>query len=339
MKLLKKITVVIILPLLYVFLFANSVYAVTRTSPLIIDHTNVDQFNSLSSSQIQAAAAKRVYFVHASTGEKISVDGLNRLGTPYDRSKWYWPFYTGTMDPGNGGLIASSKIEVFPDFVSQVSSNYDVFGMKFCYLDWWGQDFTAYKNMMESLETNVNYQNKYFIWATSAVAIHWVEDPQQGSIITEFNQQLRSYARTHNKILYDIADIESHHANGTACFSNIETLCDEYYSNDGSNGHPGEAGSLRLAKAFWVLMGNLTSDTLPTSEVPTNTPHPSVTPPTAPILGDLDNNGVVNMADFTILKANFGNSNCQNIANLVGKTAPCKVNIFDFAVLLANYGK
>ena len=71
---------------------------------------------------------------------------------------------------------------------------------------------------------------------------------------------MRSYAITHDKILMDIADIESHHSNGTSCYSTlnngVEALCDEYTEEDGG-GHLNGLGGQRMAKAMWVLMAQL----------------------------------------------------------------------------------
>ncbi|OGO25517.1 MAG: hypothetical protein A2W33_05790 [Chloroflexi bacterium RBG_16_52_11] len=75
-----------------------------------------------------------------------------------------------------------------------------------------------------------------------------------------FNQQLRAYAIDHNKILMDIADIESHTQDGAPCFDNggqgHEAICDEY-TNEKNAGHLNALGSMRAAKAMWVLMARL----------------------------------------------------------------------------------
>jgi hypothetical protein len=64
------------------------------------------------------------------------------------------------------------------------------------------------------------------------------------------------------------------------------------------------------------------------TKVPTNTP--------IPLASDLNNDGHVNIADYTILIQNFGNTNCGNIADINGD---CKVNVFDYNLLLIDYGK
>jgi hypothetical protein len=71
--------------------------------------------------------------------------------------------------------------------------------------------------------------------------------------MSDFNQQLRAYAKTNNKPLYDIAAIESD--GGSCMVEGYEGMCLKY--NDGGGGHPNKDGSIRLAKGFWWLMARL----------------------------------------------------------------------------------
>ena len=97
-----------------------------------------------------------------------------------------------------------------------------------------------------------------FIWWTMALA-RWSAPHHE-----EFNQQLRTYAITNGKILFDIADIESHLPDGTPCTgvdqnenpNDIEALCDAY-TDEPIGGHLNAQGSLRMSKAMWVLMSIL----------------------------------------------------------------------------------
>jgi hypothetical protein len=160
--------------------------------------------------------------------------------------------------------------------------------MKYGYVDGWNQSANIgrnyYINKMLALESQ--YPGKVFIWTTS---ILW-HDPggacgemfNSCQQIAEFNQQIRAYARAHNKPLYDMADIESHDHNGNPCtIAGYEGLCTEW--NEGGGGHPNIEGSIRLAKGFWWLIANLgaapsrTSVASPTPRS-TATPTPSRTP-------------------------------------------------------------
>jgi hypothetical protein len=100
-----------------------------------------------------------------------------------------------------------------------------------------------------------------------------------GPVATSFNDQMRQYARTRNKFLLDIADIESHDPAGNPCYDNRDGVpytagnASENYPDDGFNfpaicqhytresegGHLGspEVGKIRVAKAFWVIMARI----------------------------------------------------------------------------------
>ncbi|MFA4817206.1 MAG: fibronectin type III domain-containing protein [Parcubacteria group bacterium] len=48
----------------------------------------------------------------------------------------------------------------------------------------------------------------------------------------------------------------------------------------------------------------------------------------------------VNIFDYNLLLSNFGNTVCNNVANIAGnKTGTCAVDIFDYNALLPDFGK
>ena len=156
---------------------------------------------------------------------------------------------------------AIAKTDQWVSVANAQQGNYDVLGMKFCYVDGWNQDFNYYRQAMEQLEQA--YPSKTFIWTTSAL---WSESAAGGGNLPScqniqlFNQQLREYARTNNKVLYDIADIESHDPDGNYCqVEGCEALCNVYSDGQGGGGggHPDVDGSIRLAKGFWWLMSRI----------------------------------------------------------------------------------
>ena len=63
-----------------------------------------------------------------------------------------------------------------------------------------------------------------------------------------------------------------------------------------------------------------------TSTNPTPTPNPS----------DLDNDGDVDILDQTILKNNFGSQSCGTVGDIDGN---CKVDIFDYNILVSSYSR
>ena len=257
---------------------------VTQTG-IVADHSVIAKFSSIPQSAAQAAAAKKLVFLHQSTGSYIDNYGLGCLAGLHDdpenypaecttyannmaankwpwysEANWNWPFWPDyTTD-------AIVKTDEFVSYVSSHTSTYDVFGMKFCYVDGWNQgtnvDEQYYINKMLSLESQ--YPNKVFIWTTSAL---WHEPGDACSLnsnqnynscarISEFNAQVRAYAKAHNKPLYDIADIESHDSNGNSCtVEGYEGMCAQWYADSG--GHPNVVGGIRLAKGFWWLMARL----------------------------------------------------------------------------------
>ncbi len=304
----------------------------------VADHTVVDAFptppNYLPKDQVDSAKAKRALFMHQSTGGYIFGEGLGclagRMGNDpddptecasyrnyspyafnyfkvptvpdneYVADNWLWPIWYNAY----GGPQADSmaKTDQFVTTVQAMGNNFDVIGMKYCYVDGWNQDENVswtspdptrptgyYINKMLDLEAQ--YPNKTFIWATSAL---WYNPGTAcNSIfnscaeIASFNQQVRTYALAHNKPMFDIADIESHDSNGNSCYvmdsSGFphEGLCSQYYGDGG--GHPNKLGNLRLAKGFWWLMANLGSSPNPTpTPTPTGTPNPTATPTPTP---------------------------------------------------------
>jgi hypothetical protein len=249
-----------------------------QTGAIISDDTTIGKFNTIPSSVLSAAAAIKTLFMHQSTGNNIEYMGLECLAglqndesffpqecinraltpySPYDDRNWNWQLWSEPM------ADAIAKTDEWVSVANAQQSNYQVLGMKFCYVDGWNQDFNYYRQKMEQLEQA--YPQKKFIWTTEALWNKSELDSGNAPIdsclnIQDFNQQLRTYARANNKILYDLAAIESHDLNGNLCQSNgCEALCDGYYSGNGGGGggHPDVNGSIRLAKGFWWLMARI----------------------------------------------------------------------------------
>ncbi len=250
-----------------------------QTGAVIADHTVIDRFASIPANVLTAAAAIKTLFMHQSTGNNIRSLGFECLAgvngdpgfyppectiyaenppySPYDNRNWDWPEWSTPM------ADAIAKTDQWVSVVNAQQSNYQVLGMKFCYVDGWNQDFAYYRDHMLELESN--YPNKIFIWSTSVL---WnspggaCQDNGFNSCrnIAEFNQQVRDYAIANHKPLYDLADIESHDPNGNLCLtSGYEGLCDAYSDGlgGGGGGHPDVEGSIRLAKGFWWLMARI----------------------------------------------------------------------------------
>jgi len=276
---------------------------------LRVGHEAVTQFDDIPDWARNAASNLRVLQLRASTGMHIS-SGLCCLqgrryvgGTPdscldeiidwcsddfgvdaWDRSNWHFIHWDDAIcDHTPGG--DPGKVNCFAEVVAARYNDYDAFSMKFCFTSFWwpgspGEDqvlgtWEGYRDAMEKLEAA--YPNKTFIWWTKPIkSSHWRGTECQDS--QEFNTLVREYAQAHNKILFDIADIESHDEDGNPCYSGCESMCLE--CNPGGGSHPGEwPCKLRLAKAYWVLMAKIAgwSPGRP-SPSPTPTLVPTATP-------------------------------------------------------------
>lgn len=249
---------------------------------VVADHTVIAKFAQIPQSAINSAASIKTLFMHQSTGGLIEYSGLECLaglhGDPAsfpaecvtyadNRDAGTWPWYDNTKfnwEEWPDVTIADSilKMDQFVSVVHEQAGTYQVIGMKYCYTDGWNQsdnvDQNYYINKMLALESQ--YPNKVFMWATSALwaepggACNNIFNSCQG--IYDFNQQIRAYAKAHNKPLYDIADIESHDSNGNPCIvDGYEGMCTAWYDSGG--GHPNTAGAIRLSKGFWWLMARL----------------------------------------------------------------------------------
>ena len=150
------------------------------------------------------------------------------------------------------------------DHLSQCE-DYDAVGFKFGYVD--GFDGSEIDNEFFSVpnstfptiqdleELEARHPDKILIYWTMGLA------KGIGTADSEsFNQQMRSFAIANDKVLMDIADIESHRPDGSACFDiygrGIEAMCDEY-TDEVVAGHLNALGRQRMAEAMWILMARL----------------------------------------------------------------------------------
>jgi hypothetical protein len=237
---------------------------------IIADHNVISWFSSIPETYLDSAATIQTLFMHQSTGDNIDYLGLKCLAglredperypqecltyalhpyDPYDDRNWDWEYWPEHMSD------AILKTDRWVTIVNERQQDYQVLGMKLCYVDSWNLDFEYYREKMDQLENT--YPEKIFIWSTSALI---AESMGTEKIIHDFNQELRAYALANDKILYDLAAIESHDSDGNICHDNgIEALCEEYYTGfgGGGGGHPNVQGSIRLAKGFWWLMARI----------------------------------------------------------------------------------
>jgi len=224
-----------------------------------IDHTAVN-LSDLSEKTISEAATLRVLLRHASVGDGINW-GLDTVagkrpnqavGAPfkpgrYDRSRWV------LENRGNPGWRA--KVDDLVKQAATRANDFDVFMMKFCYIDTLGDnrpDWEYYRSAMEKLEAD--HPTKKFVWWT----IPLTRDGMPGT--DAFNAQLRSYCAAKGKILFDMADIECYDSKGTRLVNTAgkETISAEY-TREIHAGHLNPEARVRVAAALWHLMARIAS--------------------------------------------------------------------------------
>jgi len=207
---------------------------------IVADHTSTD-LAAIPDAAIASAAAVRLLVRHASVGGNIDsgLEALHAANAKYDRSLWDF------QSRGNPGWQA--KVD---DLVAQTAAqqaSFDVLTMKFCYIDP-DASFTYYRDALLGLEAA--YPAKRFVWWTIPIETSGNTNRQA------FNDLVRAYAVANGKLLFDIADIESHDAAGVKRVdgSGREIMWDEWTSD---GGHLNAAGSQRVASALWWLMARV----------------------------------------------------------------------------------
>lgn len=211
------------------------------TKAIMVNHTTLNVDN-ISDEAINEARSIKMSLDHASVGENIK-NGMEDLKVMdaklYDYPNWYW------HNRGNPGW--KEKVDQFVSWVADNITNYDVFQMKFCFIDT-NAEWTYYRDAMLDLEAT--YPDKIFIWWT--MPIKTTGDVNRDT----FNTQVRNFCATNDKALYDIAAIESHEPSGIQISEGGKEVMYLDYSDDG--GHLNETGRIRAAQAMWWLMARLT---------------------------------------------------------------------------------
>ncbi len=303
---------------------------------IIIDHNAVNQFEQMPDSAISAAARERLMIRHASIGVQIgwndSDSGLNRLqaqNSKYNRSNWD---FQGRGNPGWAGKIAD-----FETAAAENASSMDIMMMKYCYVDW-DADAGAYIEAMNRAESR--YPNKTIVWWTMPITTEGSEERDS------FNRQVRAYAAANNKVLFDIADIESHGSDGVLKRDSAgREIFDASISSDG--GHFTVEGRIMVAKAFWVMVARIAgwspdgtvisaspTPTRPaataTSTIrPTATIRPSATPTATRSTEPTSGFGASNTPTPTVMstenycgmcnsgiRRSFGNADCNDVVDI-----------------------
>ncbi|MBU0619138.1 hypothetical protein KKD62_02785 [Patescibacteria group bacterium] len=338
-----KLILILVIWLSLLFLTTSRVAA----QSVLVNHENVNA-DIIPESWLDEARKFDIFFGHQSVGQVItygddtgSAGGLEDLPRPrYEISIVNNPtlaWYSNNNGWGESLIGANfdpqSKVNAFSAQMQVLGSQVDIAIMKFCYVDFanvaFNDIYNMYVNTMESLENN--YPGVIFVWWTAPLTR---SNPSSGygnnADRYSYNQMIRSYAASHNKILFDVADIESHDLSGDYCYNTVERefFCDGSSGYDnfvGGTGHPNALGAERLSRSIWWLLARLAgwNPDGPPPVTPTSTPAPTLTStPT--------NTPTPVYPNFRQLLASWLTSNYD-------QNADAKVNSFDFASPLLAY--
>jgi hypothetical protein len=253
---------------------------VALAAGFVIDHKTIDTSDTLiSQTYLDQARSKTIIFNHQSVGYNI-LDGLKDLAkinpTKYASFLAIKEYTAGS----NGDPI--SKVNGFSNLLNSLTQAPDVSMMKFCYVDntqpaetiW-----SAYKTKMISLEQQ--YPHTIFVWWTMPVMT------TGDAIRDSYNALVRDYVSQNGKILFDIADIESHDPAGNPITNSRHESLYAGYSSDG--GHLTLSGRQRMARAWWWMMARISGwnpsaenangiQSTPAASLPSRAISPSMSP-------------------------------------------------------------
>jgi hypothetical protein len=226
-----------------------------------IGYTNSQAVTGYSQSLMNEIGQLKWYFAHASVGGNMmngiydlrtmnssfyQLQSVSEDGTPPASTQ------TGAIyehNRGNPGWQAK-----FDQFQICVSNGWrfplvNLAMNKLCYIDP-AANLNYYLNSMTGLEAA--YPETVFVYVTIPLTTATDNDNYLRSL---FNDGVRDWVRTNNRVLFDIADMEAHDTNGVRCTFTYnsrvcERLCDAYTSD---GGHLNSAGAQLVARGYYAL--------------------------------------------------------------------------------------
>ncbi len=266
-----------------------TLYAVWVRSSYLVNHENFDECDNMSAATITAASALKVVFEHASTGQDIVGDSdtdcsagqnydntedcglreLHAINSRYNCDRLSLTEYE-SLDPTwfstHSGLQSwrrnnpppSTKLSQFLGMASNVLSAIDVAMYKYCWIDVWPEttgyvsDGAAYAASEISQRETFEAENPDVIMPYWTMPLESTESfPQRDA----YNDAIRTYCAANDKWLIDMADIENYTTSDVKVtdVGGYDTADASYTQADG--GHLVTAGRLRMARAYWTLLG------------------------------------------------------------------------------------
>ncbi|MFC1711834.1 hypothetical protein ACFLZ1_04600 [Patescibacteria group bacterium] len=299
-------------------IFSN-VYAGTRSTPLIVDHRAVLEFNQIPDYWLEQAKQFNFHYAHTSHGSQI-ISGLRALET--ENAKYNisvmnagsLPPTSLTCDANSLCIYSGNPPETYitPEDYWSTQSGIDrtravanTGFFDFSMWSWCSQQETnttstvqTYLNTMNSFDQD--YPNMHFLYMTG----HTVFDQNDpNSTLRQNNQMVKEYVIANNKVLFDYDDIERFNPDGVE-YTNANDNC--VWCIDWCNAHPNDcnvlpescahsassAGDTRVsylckakAQAFWWMMAKLAGwDSQEPSSSPAVLTSPSPSPSPSPAL-------------------------------------------------------
>jgi hypothetical protein len=252
-----------------------------QAGPVMIGYTNCLGVTNYPQSVMNQIGQLRWFFAHASVGANL-VDGLTTL---HALNPGFYQIYTnGAPDtdpyissyptPANttngvfyeymrGNYGWKAKVDSFRTYVTNGwrFPKVNIAINKFCWIDQTA-DLAYYLSSMTNLEAA--FPETLFVYVT--MPLNTATNIGAGydglSYLYQrnlFNDGLRDWVRANNRVLYDIADIESHDPSGVPCvFTYNGRVCQAQYpgySADG--GHLNAVGKALAAQGIYALAGAL----------------------------------------------------------------------------------
>lgn len=256
------------------------VSAAVHAEPIVVDHTTIDAEDKvIPQPWLDKARTLRIYFGHQSVGANI-LDGLDALARQRpDRYAVAIEGYASTWKLGRmlegdplqrvstGGIAhfpvgkngdGEGKVRDFLHRAGERGQTADVAMMKLCYVDFPSGKttnasadparlFATYRDAMERLEQD--NPKMRMVWWTAPLT------NRDNQVREQFNTLVRAYAKDKGKVLFDLADIESHAPNGRPMADQVGPVLYSGYTDDG--GHLTGRGQMRAARAWWWLAARL----------------------------------------------------------------------------------
>jgi hypothetical protein len=249
--------------------------AASAQANIVIDHSDIALVPTYSQATMDAIAASTFYFEHASVGGNM-VDGLQTL---HDTNASFYRLTTSAVAEAAYGvssppsaIVAGTvyefargnpdwpyKIDWFSANIVNTWGGKTTFALnKFCWIDQ-GADWATYRDSMVALEAA--NRGTRFVYMTMPLNT----DADSDNVLrNRFNSALRLWASDNNKILFDIADIEAHDADGVSQTFTYEGAT--YYRMADEWTTPEDGGHLirnnsdqRVALGFYALAAEATA--------------------------------------------------------------------------------